>query len=95
MISPFRFRPSAPEADADHDGEIADWEDNWLSNFLAWGSTKFTPTWCQTETHWTARFAKWLWTSCPCCALFRGIMIGLVLGISTTVAAVALCAGLR
>ena len=78
MISnPFRFRPTEPEADVDQDGEIADWEDNALSNFFAWASTIFTPTWCQNETHWTGRFAKFLWTSCPCCLLFRGVFLGL------------------
>lgn len=82
MTSPFRYRP-APDADVDHDGEIPDWEDNWLSNAFAWASTVFVPTWCQNEQHWTGRFAAFLWTSCPCCALFRGITLGILLGNAT------------
>lgn len=78
LINPFTFRPG-PAADTDKDGEIADWEDNALSNSLAWASTVFTPMWCQSDTHWTAKFATHLWTSCPCCMVFRGITIGAVL----------------
>jgi len=81
MTNPFRFRPSEPEADVDHDGEVADWEDNALSNFFAWASTVLMPTWCQDEAHWTSRFATYLWTSCPCCLLFRGIALGLLIGL--------------
>jgi len=46
---------------------------------MAWASVTFVPRWCQDEEHWTARFTKTLWTSCPCCATFRGIVIGAVL----------------
>ena len=81
MTSPFRFRPTVPEADSDHDGDVPDWEDNPLSNFLAWGSATFTPNWCQNEQHWTTRFTMWLWTSCPCCMFGRGFIIGLALSI--------------
>ena len=76
MTSPFRFRPQEPEADVDHDGEKPDWQDNALSNFLAWGSTTFTPTWCQSPEDWASRFSNYLWTSCPCCMLFRGLALG-------------------
>jgi hypothetical protein len=75
MVSPFAYRPS-PDADVDHDGNVPDWEDNALSNFLAWASTRFVPTWCQHERHWTSRFALTLFTTCPCCMIFRGIVIG-------------------
>ena len=78
MKNPFRYRPS-PGADVDHDGEIPDWQDNWLSNAFAWGSTVFTPTWCQSETDWAARVSNYLWTSCPCCMLFRGLILGGIL----------------
>jgi len=43
---------------------------------MAWGSTVFTPTWCQSPDDWASRFAAFLWTSCPCCMVFRGIIIG-------------------
>jgi hypothetical protein len=75
MANPLTFRPG-PESDVDHDGKTAEWEDNKLSNALAWASTVFVPTWCQNEQHWTARFANSLFTTCPCCMIFRGITIG-------------------
>lgn len=81
MNNPFTYRPS-PDADVDHDGNVPDWEDNALSNGLAWASTVFTPTWCQNEQHWTARFAASLFTTCPCCMIFRGIAIGFTLGVT-------------
>jgi hypothetical protein len=77
--NPFKFRPGDPGSDPDHDGEITDWEDNPTSNALAWASSTFLPTWCQNETHWTARTAAYFWTSCPCCAFFRGVFIGAAL----------------
>jgi hypothetical protein len=82
MKNPFRYRPN-PDADVDHDGKVPDWEDNALSNFFAWASTVFTPTWCQSEDDRAARFANYLWTSCPCCMLFRGLFLGI--GVSTLV----------
>ena len=71
-----RFRP-------EHDprqGSPVEWVDNSISNAFAWGSFKFVPSWCQTEQHWTSRLAQNLFTDCPCCLLFRGIVIGLLLG---------------
>ena len=59
--------------------EPVDWQDNWLSNFFAAASLKFVPSWCQeNEHHWTNRLSDYLYTSCPCCKLFRGIVLGLV-----------------
>jgi hypothetical protein len=81
LTSPFRYRPTEPDADVDHDGEKPDWEDNALSNVLAWASTTFVPTWCQNDTHWTGRLTKHLWTSCPCCMMFRGLVLGVVLSL--------------
>jgi len=77
-VSPFRYRPN-PDTDVDADGNIPDWEDNALSNFLAWGSVTFTPTWCQNDKHWSARLANSLFTTCPCCMVFRGIFVGLTI----------------
>jgi hypothetical protein len=75
MTNPFAYRPS-PDADVDHDGNVPDWENTALSNFLAWASVTFFPSWCQNETHWTSRFALSLFTTCPCCMIFRGIAVG-------------------
>lgn len=76
-MNPFRYRP--PQ------GDDSFWDDNALSNVLAWLSKVVTPRWCQSPDHWTARLADRLFTDCPCCLLFRGAALG---------AAVALPAGL-
>jgi hypothetical protein len=80
-LNPFRYRPQNPTADVDHDGEVPDWEDNWLSNALAWGSTTFIPGWCQNEVHWTAKVTTYLFTSCPCCMFFRGLFFGAIVSV--------------
>jgi hypothetical protein len=78
LTSPFRFRPPEQD-DVDHDGKtVDDWEDNALSNALAWSSTTFVPMWCQTPEHWTSRLADYLYTSCPCCMIFRGLSLGII-----------------
>jgi len=84
VIEPWRYRPPAAAHDAamgEPGTEETEWEDNALSNALAWASATFVPAWCQHETHWTNRFADYLWTSCPCCMLFRGVAIGLLLSL--------------
>lgn len=74
-----RFRPAPiPEGDP-HPGGATEWADNALSNTLAWASETFTPAWCKDEQHWTARLAQYLFTDCPCCLLFRGIVVGVAL----------------
>lgn len=77
----FTFRPTDVEADPDHDGEVTDWENNWVSNAFAYISVKLMPKWCQNDKHWTAKFANYFWTSCPCCLIFRGITLGIILGV--------------
>ncbi len=91
-INPFRFRPetpdNAPEPEADDlDGGTGDWQDNWLSNAMAWGSRAFFPSWCDTPRHWTSRVTDYFDTSCPCCLFFRGTTIGVVLGLTAGLAA--------
>ena len=91
-INPFRFRPETPdnapgpEAD-DLDGGTGNWQDNWLSNAMAWGSRAFFPSWCDTPRHWTSRVTDYFHTSCPCCLFFRGTTIGVVLGLTAGLAA--------
>jgi hypothetical protein len=71
-----KFRPGdIPFGDPDPDSQVQ-WEDNWLSNNMAWFSHKFLPAWCQTPEHWTSRFAAHIWTDCPCCLAFRGLALG-------------------
>ena len=91
-INPFRFRPetpdNAPEPEADDlDGGTGDWQDNWLSNAMAWSSRAFFPSWCDTPGHWTSRVTDYFDTSCPCCLFFRGTSIGVVLGLTAGLAA--------
>ena len=73
MTLPWRYRPETPDD--------TDWVDNPVSNTLAWASVKLRPTWCDDESHWTARPLAWLWTTCACCLFWRGVVMGIVLGI--------------
>lgn len=83
-MTPWYFRPcDDPRSVPDHlnpeqKPDQVEWEDNWLSNSLAWLSWKAIPTWCEVPEHWTSRFANFVFTSCPCCATFRGITCGVV-----------------
>jgi len=56
------------------------WEDNWLSNAFAWVSYVFIPDWCQTPEHFSSRFTQYLFTDCPCCLFWRGLVFGYVVG---------------
>jgi hypothetical protein len=80
-----KFRPADAEAMGDpHPDGPVEWEDNAISNTFAWVSYKFLPRWCQTPEHWTSRLAQYLFTDCPCCLLFRGIVIGFVISQTLT-----------
>ena len=80
-----RFRPGdLPIGDPTEPGTPVEWEDNWLSNLLAYVSYKFLPNWCQTPEHWTSRVTQYLFTDCPCCILFRGLSIGFIIGSTLT-----------
>ncbi|MBM3606482.1 MAG: hypothetical protein FJX25_17685 [Alphaproteobacteria bacterium] len=86
-INPFRFRPETPSAASEPeaeelDGGTGDWQDNWLSNSMAWGSRAVLSSWCDTPEHWTSRCTNYFHTSCPCCLFFRGTTVGLVLGLT-------------
>ena len=78
-----RFRPGdLPAGDPSEPDSPVEWEDNWLSNTMAYVSHKFLPNWCQTPEHWTSRVTQYLFTDCPCCILFRGLSIGFIFGSS-------------
>ena len=71
------FRPGdLPQGDPTADNTPVEWEDNPLSNTLAFLSHKLTPRWCQSPDHWTAKISQYLFTDCPCCLLFRGLVLG-------------------
>ena len=63
----FNYRPQ---------DEDDDWEDNAVSNALAYLSDKLLPSWCKTSNHWTMRLALFFWASCPCCLFYRGACFG-------------------
>ena len=76
-----KFRPSAFTYRGDpNPGSPVEWEDNALSNTMAWASHKLTPAWCQSPGHWSSRLSAYLWSDCPCCLFFRGVVLGLGLG---------------
>lgn len=67
--------------DLDPNHDPIDWADNWLSNFLAFVSYHVLPSWCSTPEHWTSRLTGYLFTDCPCCLLFRGIVVGIAISL--------------
>lgn len=70
-MKPWKYRPVDEDA----------WEDNWLSNSMAWASDKFMPNWCEREGHWTVKLTMFLWAECPCCHFFRGVSLGFLAGV--------------
>jgi hypothetical protein len=72
MRSPTKYRKS-------NEYEL-DWEDNAVSNSLAWASDKVLPRWCKAEGHWTIRLANLFWAECACCLWWRGAAVGLFVG---------------
>jgi hypothetical protein len=70
-----KFRPE----DDPHPNSPVEWADNWLSNAMAFVSIKLLPGWCQSEDHWTSRTTQFMFTDCPCCLFYRGLVIGLML----------------
>lgn len=67
---PHKYRPQ------DDGDNTPDWEDNAISNSMAWASDTFTPGFCATPEHWTSRVGNYFWTECPCCLFIRGVIIG-------------------
>lgn len=72
MKNPFKYRPLDPD-------EI-DWEDNPLSNFLAWASDILLPKACSTPGTIMSRISNYMWTSCSCCLFWRGAVMGVAGG---------------
>lgn len=67
-LNPFTYRPVDPED--------IDWENNAISNAMAWAS----PALCATEKQWAVRLTLYFYTTCACCLLLRGVILGLVAG---------------
>jgi hypothetical protein len=77
-MTPFNYRP-------DHTGEDEpmDWEDNAVSNAMAWVSDRLFPRWCKSQEHWTNKVADYFWAQCACCLFFRGVLAGVAIGLAT------------
>jgi hypothetical protein len=61
-------------------GWFDDKQGNPLDQLFTWGAETFTPTWCQTEEHWTSRLTDYLYTDCPCCLMWRALIVGFIFG---------------
>lgn len=70
MINPFKYRPPLEN----HDEDFLDWDDNALSNALAWASDTFMPTACDPD-HWMNKVADKFWAECSCCLFWRGVVV--------------------
>lgn len=78
MANPLKYRPAPNKWEhmpTDYElPEDTDWEDNWLSNSLAWASVKLgLDTWGVLH-----KVANPFWTDCPTCLFFRGALVGVV-----------------
>lgn len=90
MTNPFRYRPKWEEQQVHYvpegaypvdaipspippDGEI-DWENNWLSNALAWASDATGLS----NIRLLHLVANPFWTDCPTCLFWRGAMVGAI-----------------
>lgn len=74
MHNPFKYRPD------DNDPDALDWEDNAVSNAMAWVSDSLFPSWCGGEDHFTNRLTAYLWAECSCCLSVRFFAIGAIVG---------------
>lgn len=87
-MAPWNYRP---EHRAGFDpAEDEEWEDNGISNALAYASQTVTPNWCASAEHWTVRLVLYLWADCSCCLFYRGVTLGLALGLAAGVGLAAL-----
>ena len=76
-VNPFKYRPE--HGGEDRDVEDMDWEDNWVSNLMAWVSQHwpFEPM-CNMPDRLSSRIAGYFYTDCPCCLYWLGFVIGIL-----------------
>ena len=78
-MNPFKYRPEHLVRDPDlpEAPDDIEWEDNAISNFMAWFSQlpPLEPM-CNEKEYLSSRFANYFYTSCPCCLFYRGLIIG-------------------
>jgi len=68
---PHKFRPETSEED---------WEDNYISNGMAWCASQLGL--CKREQQRSSRLADYFWVQCACCLFFRGLSLGVILGLA-------------
>lgn len=82
-MKPWEYRPDLGDYTYEAEDEPESWEDNLVSNTLAWVSDTFWPSACKGADHWTVRLVLYLWADCACCLFFRGVTFGATLGLAT------------
>lgn len=73
-MNPFKYRPEQADyefADA-IDEEFTYWEDNAISNAMAWASVQIG----MDQYEWPSKVTNWMWTDCATCLAWRGIAVG-------------------
>lgn len=81
MIAPWNYRPDYHRSDLEfvENPDVDDWEDNSLSNTMAWASDKVLGSqFCGDPDGWPVRLVNYLWADCSCCLFFRGVAVGAV-----------------
>lgn len=79
----FHYRPKDDEC----------WEDNWLSNSMAWLSDKTgLSKMCSSQNSFAVKVVLYLWADCACCLSVRFFFIGLIVGSIMTGTIALLCA---
>lgn len=76
MNMPWNYRPPEGEPyefdEPKEDNGHTDWEDNWVSNSIAWASVKLgLDGWGVLHA-----VANPFWTDCPTCLFWRGLLVG-------------------
>lgn len=89
MQNPFRYRP--PEYDdfgnPIPEDEFLGWEDNPVSNAMAWASDTLMPSACQAEDGYMVKLVIYLWADCSCCLFWRGAVLGSLVTLALAVTA--------
>lgn len=80
LVNPFKYRPTTyDELGWSSVESLKDWDDNPVSNLLAYLSdaTNFSKG-CEGTEHDSPLIwlAEKMWTSCSCCYFLRGVLVG-------------------
>lgn len=72
MSNPFKYRPHVHGENV----EVEEWENNWLSNSMAWASDTFVPNACEDPEGWAVWWTNFIWADCACCMAMRNLTVG-------------------